>query len=487
MNETSIETRSTAPAVRDRIRKLVRAMTRGAYERERVIALGLLCAMTGESLFLLGAPGVGKSMVARRLKLAFRDASAFEYLMSRFSTPDEIFGPVSITKLKDRDTYERITTGYLPSAEVVFLDEIWKAGPAIQNALLTVLNEKIFLNGNREMRLPLKGIVAASNELPARGEGLEALWDRFLVRLVVRPIAGREAFGRMIVGSEAEGAEVPRAWQVTPAEYERYAAEIREIEVPPRVVDLLCTVRERIDRQRRLDSAESDEPRVPYVSDRRWRKIVGLLRGAAFLNGRRRVEPEDCLLLCDTLWEHDGQCEAVDRLVCDVLGEAVYSDLHGLLTMNDSFREQLVAGRRMRPRPRSTDGRHYIILCDGERLRIAIADYEALTAEASWGRFAADSTIIRSEEPAELRLQRGGTEAEICINGMRYPLEGHDAEFSLQDYAARAIGRMRERREELRRAVEAHLFLRPYASYDLEAVYRLMKRRTEELVAKLSV
>ena len=169
-------------------------MKYGTIERDEALALSLLSALAGESIFLLGLPGVGKSMIARRLKLAFDKATVFEYLMSRFSTPDEIFGPVSISKLKEEDCYERVTSGFLPEAEVVFLDEIWKAGPAIQNSLLTVLNEKIYLNGNQELQLPLKGIIAASNELPAKNEGLEALWDRFLLRYVVNPIDQKQNF-----------------------------------------------------------------------------------------------------------------------------------------------------------------------------------------------------------------------------------------------------------------------------------------------------
>ena len=136
------------------------------------------------------------------LLLAFKESRSFEYLMSRFSTPDEIFGPVSITKLKDEDTYERVIDGYLPTADIVFLDEIWKAGPAIQNSLLTALNERIFRNGNHDINLPLKTIISASNELPAEGEGLEALWDRFLIRYIVEPINQRHIFLQLLTGKE---------------------------------------------------------------------------------------------------------------------------------------------------------------------------------------------------------------------------------------------------------------------------------------------
>ena len=149
--------------IETQINKMLDVMSEGIYEKEHILAMTLLSAIAGESIFLLGPPGTAKSLVARRLKLAFSNANAFEYLMSRFSTPDEIFGPVSISLLKNEDRYERVVDGFLPTATVVFLDEIWKAGPSIQNALLTAINERIFQNGRSTLSLPMKVLIAASN------------------------------------------------------------------------------------------------------------------------------------------------------------------------------------------------------------------------------------------------------------------------------------------------------------------------------------
>lgn len=312
---------------KSRIALLLQRLCDGVYEKEHVVAMSLLSAVAGEGIFLLGPPGVAKSMIARRMKQAFRDGRSFEYLMSRFSTPDEIFGPVSVSALKDENRYLRMTEGYLPDADVVFLDEIWKAGPSIQNALLTVLNEKIYMNGNEVLRLPLKLVVAASNELPAENENLEALWDRFLVRCLVGGIADRELFNRMVVSPKQTDVEVDDSLKLSSEELLLWSEGIDAVEVPAFVFCFIHAFRSRISVFNAMAEEHAETPF--YVSDRRWKKIVRLWRTSAFLNGVSSVRPADTLLVYDCIWDVPGQCRQVSSLLTEALVE-MYEEHIGL-------------------------------------------------------------------------------------------------------------------------------------------------------------
>ena len=303
--------------VKDRIQSLLGAINQGIYEKDTELSLALLAALAGESIILLGPPGVAKSMVARRLKLAFQDARSFEYLMSRFSTPDEIFGPVSISKLKNADKYERNTEGYLPTADVVFLDEIWKAGPAIQNTLLTVVNEKLFRNGDQEMHLPLKLLVAASNELPTQGEGLEALWDRFIIRLECSNIKAEKNFNAMLLDNTAEDdIAIAEELQISNQEYQQWNEAISKVRVSDCVLKCINVIRKSITS---VTIVQTDERHNVYVSDRRWKKIVRLLRTSAFIHDRTEVTLDDLLPIYNCLWQEPEEAEGIRAIVIRAL------------------------------------------------------------------------------------------------------------------------------------------------------------------------
>ena len=278
-------------------------MSPGVYEKEHIIAAALLCAVAGENIFLLGPPGTAKSMVASRLKMIFKDGKSFDYLMSRFSTPDEIFGPISISKLKTEDKYERLTDGYLPDADIVFLDEIWKAGPSIQNTLLTVINEHIFHNGGKIIKTPMKVLIAASNELPAKDEGLEALWDRFLVRMVSNCIESDASFFKMLKSSPAPMKPLSEDLYLTEETYLSWQEQAASVELSKEVMEAIKSIRRSL---AKLEKEDENKLRY-YVSDRRWRKAFHLMQTSAFLNGRKEIILSDYLLMVHCLW-NDVEC-----------------------------------------------------------------------------------------------------------------------------------------------------------------------------------
>lgn len=315
-------------------KKLIECLSVGLYEKQHHIAMALLSAVAGESIFLLGPPGTAKSMISRRLKMAFKDATAFEYLMSRFSTPDEIFGPVSIARLKNDDVYERKVEGYLPSATIVFLDEIWKAGPAIQNALLTAINERIYQNGSHRIELPMKALIAASNELPAEGEGLEALWDRFLVRLVSNGISSDKNFANMVRQKSHVKVDVPPQLLLTDEKLALWQTQIEEIEIGDDILKFVLCIRKILAKE---SKQKEIEPLDYYVSDRRWKKVFHLMQTSAFLNGRKAVNLSDGSILFHCLWNKDTTIPTIINAICTAYTSEIDTNIGNVHKMIDRY------------------------------------------------------------------------------------------------------------------------------------------------------
>jgi len=309
-----------------KITQLLEALNEGVFEKEEAIRLSLLASIAGESIFFLGLPGVAKSLIARRLKFAFKDAKSFEYLMNRFSTPDEVFGPISVTELQ-KDNYQRIIENYLPDAEIVFLDEIWKAGPAIQNTLLTVLNEKVFRNGKEEVKVKLKGLISASNELPpdndGHGDNVDALWDRFLMRLVIGGVEDETNFNSMISDDLKPTVDnVKPELKITDEEYHKWDKEIDVVNIPDEVYKVIDVIRKKV--QEHNDGLEEDAKEL-YISDRRWRKIVRILRTSAFINDRMEVDLMDCFLIKDCIWNDENEIDTVQEIVAESIRNYGYN------------------------------------------------------------------------------------------------------------------------------------------------------------------
>ena len=263
-----------------RLGDLFEALEYGLVERHRQVRLALLVALAGEHTLLIGPPGTAKSELARRLHLAFKDAQYFERLLTRFSVPEELFGPLSISAL-EQDRYERQTAGYLPQASIAFIDEVFKANSAILNALLTLLNERKFDNGAGRQDCPLISVIGATNEVPADEVG-EAFFDRFLMRLPVGPVSSG-GFRELL---DLDGKRGPPAVAaLSEAERKRITEAAGQVALSDDVAGLLGELRLWL-------AAEQ-----AYVSDRRWVKIVWLLKVAAACEGRQRLLLWDLWLL----------------------------------------------------------------------------------------------------------------------------------------------------------------------------------------------
>lgn len=428
-----------ATTIKQQIQSLIKELSYGLLEREHEIALALLCALSGENLFMIGPPGVGKSLIAGRIKLAFKEATFFNYLLSRFSTPDELFGPVSIAKLKEEDKYCRNVEGYLPTASVVFLDEIWKASPSILNTLLTVMNERIYRNGTAILPIQMKLLVAASNELPNAEEGLDALWDRFLMRLSFSPVSEKSFFQLLTLNNAASPTTCKHS--ITDTQYTNIQKTAKQVELPQSVLEGMLRIREALE-----ELSEKQQVAPLYISDRRWLQIVRLLKTSAYCNNRKEVCLGDCLLLAHCVWEEQADKDKIrEKIVHAALLGNISKDiqaLEGLIKQkNKELKQRQVECFSQSDHSKLKPNLYnffYYRLSGRDDLCIFQSDYEALTEqeedgicypEPSGGRFNLLRLvrIMKSEKSYATLLQKINVKLRkgkntLFVNGVEYPL-----------------------------------------------------------------
>lgn len=309
-------------------------LERGLLQRDVAARALLLAALAGEHVLLLGPPGTAKSELARRLQRLLPGAHYFERLLTRFTVPEELFGPLSLRALED-DRYERLTEGYLPSAEVAFLDEVFKANSAILNTLLGLLHERQFDNGSQRLPVPLVCLVGASNEQP-QDDSLLAFYDRFLLRVPVQPVDDAHFAALLLADAPAAGDAPADAW-INATDLQALREQAPQVGLGEDVLALLQQAR-----QHASDTGQT-------VSDRRWRQLVALLQLQAASRGAREISPWDLWLLPFVLATDPAQVPGWTTRFMQAVAHAEPLPLDGLERAVQAFDAQLDTERRAPP------------------------------------------------------------------------------------------------------------------------------------------
>jgi len=276
------------------VRHALKTAGAGLVEREALCELIALAAVAREHLLVIGPPGTAKSEAVRRVSKAL-GAQTFEYLLGRFTEPNEIFGPVDLARLRE-GVVETRTEGMLPEAELAFLDEVFLGSTAILNTLLAMLNERVYRRGHTAMKVPLRVCIGASNAIPD-DEALAAFADRFVLRTFVRPV-GDPLIEDLLIG----GWGLSEVEAVASLEDLDCLAEAARAADPTGVRPLLAHA------VRKLRAAGID------LSDRRIVKCQRLTAAAAVLAGRSAPGPEDLWPIVYAVPSPEGQQLARDAL-----------------------------------------------------------------------------------------------------------------------------------------------------------------------------
>lgn len=279
-----------------KFRELEKNLNKKYFERKDEIRGLLVALLSKQHVLLLGAPGTGKSALVHEVCQSI-GGKYFKKLVSRTTTPEELFGPVSLKALEN-DSYRRITTGKLPEADIAFIDEIFKCNSAVLNGMLGILNEREFENDGQIIKCPLQFCVGASNELPEDREELNALWDRFMLRYVVRYIRDPRNFESLIVGNAVES-----SIQIDTNDLLQARAVIETVSIT-KLIPAIIELKEKLSGEMNIIN-----------SDRRWKQALTLIKANAWLEGRREATEEDLEILVHVMWQDPSQITQVKQMI----------------------------------------------------------------------------------------------------------------------------------------------------------------------------
>jgi MoxR-like ATPase len=282
----------------NKFRAIEKELNDGNLERQEVVRGLLVALLAKKHVLLLGPPGTGKSMLAEDICNRIDGGQFFEWLLSRTSTQEELFGPISLKALEN-DTYRRVTDGKLPEATIAFLDEIWKCNSAVLNATLGILNERKFQNDGQIVQVPLEMCVGASNELPEDREELGALWDRFIMRYVVDYLKDDRNFERLL---KLDPMAVTKKTTITAGELSQAQADCCQVRVD-KALPLIAQLRKML------------QDMQIQISDRRWRAVIGIVQANAWLDGRDAASENDLAPLTAALWVEKDQIRQIRQAI----------------------------------------------------------------------------------------------------------------------------------------------------------------------------